>query len=49
MQVPGDPTRSWHWEDWLFLPGGQVVARSDRTSMPPYNYLLFTVSRYAGN
>jgi hypothetical protein len=48
VQVPGDPARPWRWEDWLFLPGGQVVARADRTTMPPYNYLLFTVSRYAG-
>jgi hypothetical protein len=49
MQVPGDPARPWRWEDWLFLPGGQVVARADRTSMPPYNYLLYTDSRYTGN
>jgi hypothetical protein len=47
VQVPGDPARPWRWEDWLFLPGGQVVARADRSTMPPYNYLLFTVTRYA--
>jgi hypothetical protein len=47
VQVPGDPARPWRWEDWLFLPGGKVVARPDRTTMPPYNYMLFTVTRYA--
>jgi hypothetical protein len=48
LQVPGEPGRPWRWEDWLLLPGGQLVARADRAAMPPYNYLLFTVSRYAG-
>jgi hypothetical protein len=48
IQVPSDPVKPWRWEDWVFQPGGQVVAKADRTTMPPYNYVLFTVSRYAG-
>ncbi len=49
VQVPADPARPWDWKDWLFLPGGQVVSRTDRTTRPPFNYLLFTVTRYGGD
>jgi hypothetical protein len=49
VQVPNDPARPWRWEDWRLAPGGQVVSRTDGTTMPPYNYLLFTVSRYTGD
>jgi hypothetical protein len=48
IQVPGTPQQPWKWEDWLFLPGGQIVKKADQVSMPPYNYLLFTVTRAAG-
>jgi hypothetical protein len=49
VQVPADPEKPWRWEDWLFLPGGQIVSRADRSSRPPCNYLLFTVTRFAGD
>jgi hypothetical protein len=49
IQVPATPQQPWKWEDWLFLPGGQVVQKADRVTMPPYNYLLFTVTRYTGS
>jgi hypothetical protein len=31
------------------LPGGQIVSRADQNTLPPYNYLLFTVTRYIGD
>jgi hypothetical protein len=48
VQAPADAGKAWRWEDWLFLPGGQVVSKTDEATMPPYNYVLFTVTRYAG-
>ena len=35
VQVAGDPARPWRWEDWLLLPGGQVVAGRIGPSCPP--------------
>jgi hypothetical protein len=49
LQAPSDPHQPWRWEDWGLLPGGQIVSLRDQTTMPPYNYLLFTVTRYAGD
>jgi hypothetical protein len=49
LQAPSDPKRPWKWDDWGFLPGGQIISQADQTTMPPYNYLLFTVTRYAGS
>jgi hypothetical protein len=48
VQVPGDPDRPFCWEDWLFLPGGQVISRAEPHRLPPYNYVLLTVTRYDG-
>jgi hypothetical protein len=47
IQVPGAPQGPWRWEDWVMLPGGQVVSKADQRP-PAYNYVLFTVTRYAG-
>jgi hypothetical protein len=49
LQAPSDPKNPWKWESWGLLPGGQLVSLADQTTMPPYNYLLFTVTRYAGD
>jgi hypothetical protein len=49
IQVPTTPQQPWKWEDWVFLPGGQIVRKSDRVTMPPYNYILFTVTRHTGD
>jgi hypothetical protein len=49
VQAPGAPQQPWKWEDWLLLPGGQLVARADQATMPPFNYLLFTLSRFTGD
>jgi hypothetical protein len=47
--VPATPQQPWKWEDWLFLPGGQIVRKADQVTMPPNNYLLFTVTCYTGD
>src|SRR5262249_39008794 len=49
LQTPLDPKNPWKWEDWRLLPGGAIVAQTDMTTMPPYNYLLFTVTRYTSD
>jgi len=49
LQAPSGPQHSWKWEDWLLLPGGQLVARADQATMPPFNYLLFTLTRFNGD
>jgi hypothetical protein len=46
IQIPGTPDQPFRWEDWLFLPGGQIVSRAEPRSLPPYNYVLLTVTRY---
>jgi hypothetical protein len=46
VQTPSDATRPWRWEDWVMLPGGRLASKADQTTRPPYNYLLFTVTRF---
>jgi hypothetical protein len=49
LQAPESSTHPWKWDDLVCLPGRQVVAKADGTTTPPYNYLLFTVTRYVGD
>jgi hypothetical protein len=47
VQIPETLTVSWDWGEWVFNPGnGQVVHRDDTTRLIPYNYVVFSVSRY---
>ncbi len=47
VQIPGTLQAVWDWRDYVFsLNSGQVVKRDDPTTMIPYNYLVFSVSRY---
>jgi hypothetical protein len=46
IQVPGTPDQLFRWQDWLFLPGGQIVSKADPHRLPPFNYVLLTVTRY---
>jgi hypothetical protein len=49
VQIPENQQVRWNWQDWVFDPGmGQVVKRSDYQQLIPYNYLVFSISRYEG-
>jgi hypothetical protein len=45
LQMPANLEQPWNWGDWLFLTGGQIVRRANQAAPPPYNYVLFTVTR----
>src|SRR5262245_58869283 len=49
VQGPGAAAQPWKWDAWLLLPGGQLVARADQATLPPFNYLLFSLTRFAGD
>ena len=47
IQIPESLQTSWDWEDWIYNPtNGQIVSQFDPTEVIPYNYLVFSVSRY---
>jgi hypothetical protein len=47
VQIPERSQVAWEWKEWLYLPrSGQIVNRSDRQQLIPYNYLAFGISRY---
>lgn len=49
VQVPEKLQTVWNWTDWVYSPAnGQVVNKADATQMIPYNYIVFSVSRYEG-
>jgi hypothetical protein len=50
VQIPETFERVWDWDDWVYHPAiGQVVNRDDPKKLIPYNYLIFSVSRYEGS
>lgn len=47
IQAPGD-SASWNWNDWVYnINKGEIVRRGLDQPMP-YNYLVFSISRYEG-
>ncbi|MEQ9548453.1 MAG: hypothetical protein RIM23_02370 [Coleofasciculus sp. G3-WIS-01] len=47
IQIPESLQTSWDWNDWVYNPtNGQIVSQFDPTEVIPYNYLVFSVSRY---
>ena len=53
VQIPENQQNSqqasWNWQDWVYDPGrDQVVKRTDHQRLIPYNYLIFSISRYEG-
>jgi hypothetical protein len=47
VQVPEAEHAAWNWDDWAYHPpSGQVVSRADSLSLLPYNYLVFSISRF---
>jgi hypothetical protein len=49
VQIPESLQLIWDWDEWVYDPAsGQVVNKDHPTEFIPYNYLVFSVSRYAG-
>ena len=47
VQIPERVVTIWEWADWGFNPdNGLLVSRADRGQLIPYNYVVFSVSRY---
>jgi hypothetical protein len=44
VQVPEN--MNWNWNEWVYDPKkGKIVDRIDNTTMIPYNYIVFSISR----
>ncbi len=49
VQIPEMMETMWDWADWVYHPGtGQIVKEDDKRTSIPYNYPIFSVSRYEG-
>ncbi|MFZ2405016.1 MAG: hypothetical protein WAW41_07755 [Methylobacter sp.] len=47
VQIPETLQTVWDWGEWIYNPtNGQIVNRAEPTHLIPYNYLVFSVSRY---
>jgi hypothetical protein len=47
VQIPETLQAVWDWTEWVYNPAnGQVVNKMDPTRLIPYNYIVFSVSRY---
>lgn len=50
VQIPETMHTVWDWGEWVYNPGnGRVVNKEDPTQLIPYNYLVFSISRYEGD
>jgi hypothetical protein len=47
VQIPESLQSVWDWSEWEYNPAnGRVVSKADSQQLIPYNYLVFSVSRY---
>jgi hypothetical protein len=47
VQIPEQLQQVWDWADWIYQPtSGQVVRKDDPGQLIPFNYVVFSVSRY---
>lgn len=50
VQVSLDKQVQWDWDEWLYNSNsGEIVNRADHNQLIPFNYLVFSVSRYEGD
>ncbi len=50
VQIPETFRTVWDWGAWVYNPAnGQLVNKGDTTQLIPYNYVVFSVSRHAGD
>lgn len=49
VQIPETTEAIWDWSKWVYDPNnGRVVSAGDQSTLIPYNYVIFGVSRYEG-
>jgi hypothetical protein len=47
VQIPETLHTVWDWSEWIYNPAnGQIVNKAEPTRLIPYNYLVYSVSRY---
>lgn len=47
VQIPESLQTVWNWDEWAYNPSnGQIVNKAEPTKLVPYNYLVYSVSRY---
>jgi hypothetical protein len=47
VQIPDTLQAMWDWGEWVYNPNnGRVVQHDDPVQLIPYNYVVFSVSRY---
>jgi hypothetical protein len=47
VQIPETLQTVWDWQEWMYNPGnGHLVNSADSRQLIPYNYIVFSVSRY---
>ena len=50
VQIPETFQTVWDWSEWVYNPANGRIANSENpTQLIPYNYLVFSVSRYEGS
>ncbi len=48
VQIPESLTTVWEWSDWIFdREKGRIVSVQDHTTLIPYNYMVFGLSKCA--
>jgi hypothetical protein len=49
VQIPSKMRTIWDWDEWVYNPrSGEIVNNDDHAQMIPYNYIVFSINRYAG-
>jgi hypothetical protein len=49
VQIPQKLRVIWDWDEWVYNQrNGQIVRSDDSLALIPYNYLVFSISRYDG-
>jgi hypothetical protein len=47
VQIPEEQRLIWDWKQWIYDPtNGRIVNKDDANALIPYNYVVFSVSRY---
>jgi hypothetical protein len=50
VQIPETIQAVWDWSQWVYNPvSGRVVNKDDGRQLIPYNYIVFSISRYEGD
>jgi hypothetical protein len=46
-QLPEDLQRTWNWSNWAYrIDSGLIIKKADSEQRIPYNYLIFSITRY---